>query len=91
MTANMFPSAVEIDSEFFGGEHAGERLVGKVIAIVRDSTGDQYCVFELADMAGLHVIHLGSNFFKGWSDEYGSETGGDVGARERFWRKHCSD
>lgn len=61
------PSYIEIDSEFFGTRYAGEVLVGKVCVIFRDSTGDQYCAFEMADMEGIYVMHLGSNFFRGWN------------------------
>ena len=60
----MIHDCITIDGEFFGKESAGEVLEGKVIAILRDSLGDQYCIFEMADMAGLNVIHLGSTFFK---------------------------
>jgi hypothetical protein len=62
------PDCILIESAFFGNDYRLEGpLVAKVVTIVRDSTGDQYAVFEMADMAGLFTIHLGSNFFKGWA------------------------
>jgi hypothetical protein len=58
------PDTIMIESEHFGAQYASEgRLVGKVLTIFRDSTGDQYAAFEMADMAGVHLIHLGSRFF----------------------------
>ena len=80
MTVSHFiPDEILIHSDFWdeGNETLpshSEILVGKVQAILRDSLGDQYCVFEMADMAGLFIIHLGSNFFKGFTTYQGDPT-----------------
>lgn len=63
----IIPDQILVDTEFWGRPYAGDTIQATVIALLRDSTGDQYCVFETADQAGLQVIHLGSNFFKGWT------------------------
>ena len=55
---------IEFDSEFFGPERAGHRWVGKVVTIFRDSTGVQRCAFECVCEPGIHIIHLGSPFFR---------------------------
>jgi hypothetical protein len=68
-TSIFIPHSILVEGEFFGREYANEGLlIGTVIAILRDRSDDQYAVFEMADMAGLFTIHLGSNFFRGWSD-----------------------
>lgn len=63
----MIPDHILLDSEYFGPCSRGERLSARVIAIFRDSTGDQWCAFELADMTGVYNIHLGSRFFHGFT------------------------
>lgn len=59
------PHEIKVNSEFFGTTEGP--LVGRVLLIFRDSTGDQHCAFEIADMGGVFVIHLGSTFFLGWA------------------------
>jgi len=65
--SHFIPDEILIHSDFWPGTDPGELLVGKVVAILRDSLGDQYVAFEMADQAGLQIIHLGSNFFKGFT------------------------
>lgn len=61
------PDQILVAGEFFGPDSKDEpMLVGKVVAILRDTDNDQFCIFEMADMAGLFSIHLGSNFWLGW-------------------------
>ena len=55
---------IEFDSEFFGPKQAGHRWLGKVVTIFRDSTGAQWCAFEWLGESGIHIIHLGSPFFR---------------------------
>jgi hypothetical protein len=64
------PDAILLAAEFFGPEYAKEgQLVGRVHVIFRDATSDQWCTFEMADMAGMFTIHLGSRFFEGFTTE----------------------
>jgi hypothetical protein len=58
---------IVFESEFYGREHSGTTLEGKTLAIFRNSEGDLYCAFEDPEIHGVHVISLGSNFFRGFT------------------------
>lgn len=65
-------SRVLVDSEFFALLNDGPGLYScRVLAIVPDSYGDFWIIFEMAedtDYQGVHAVGTGSVFFKGFEE-----------------------
>lgn len=63
----LIPNEIVVQGEFWGpGDWATQEFEGKVLALVTDSGGEMWAVFETDDQAGLQIISLGSRFFLGF-------------------------
>jgi hypothetical protein len=71
---NQLPEIVvlEFDPKLFGepSTYPEGVIYGKVLTIFRDSGGNQWVAFECEDTCGVHLIALGSPFFKALREEH---------------------